>query len=395
MSPYPSAKRQKRDQAGAQHSHVRLPDRETKSKSQSVPLKRKVSSRSQSQPEPVPGSVSAPPQHKGKSNPLPHRDAGSASSKHKENSRREHLPAFAPLKRKSSKSTSKPEPKPKPRPDSLATQVQAASKPAPEPGRYSQLEAEPDPLNHLLNTLDDLDRASHLGKLQTNVTAARNLLCSARGSLKTYQSHVARLSREIRRTRQYAEQVVAGETNFDARTDKERGSKGEEFLVTERYLRRRGRRIARGRANLEVGEKLLEKQHRLCAHTNGLYKAVRRWVQALQTLAGLWTRIWDLYESMNQVGPSSRAQSISTQWMNNTKVSLWRHLLQVEMEVQTASREVTEAQTALAKDSLVKWEEDALDWGAGVIDIAQELPFALLCSIKHLSRSSTKMRTEG
>ncbi|ETI24082.1 hypothetical protein G647_03451 [Cladophialophora carrionii CBS 160.54] len=359
MSPYSSAKRQKRDQAGAQHSHGRLSDRETKSKSQSVPLKRRVSSRSQSQPEPVPGSVSAPPQHKGKSNPPPHRDAGSASSKHKENSRREHLPAFAPLKRKLSKSTSKP--KPKPRLDSLATQEKAASKPAPEPGRYPQLEAEPDPLNHLLNTLDDLDRASHLGKLQTNVTAARNLLSAARGSLRTYQSHVARLSGEIRRTRQYAEEVVAGETNFDARADKERGNKGEEFLVTEKYLRRRGRRIARSRANLELGEKLLEEQRRLYAHTEGLYKAVRWWVQALQTLAGLWTRIWDLYESMNQVGPSSRAQSISTQWLDNTQASLWRHLIQVEMEVQTTSREVTEAQTALAKDSLVKWEEDALD----------------------------------
>jgi hypothetical protein len=165
--------------------------------------------------------------------------------------------------------------------------------------------------------------------------------------------------------------------------------------VTEKYLRRRRRRIARGRVNLEIGEKLLEKQGRLCAHADGLYEAVRQWVQALQTLASLWTRIWNLYESMNEVGPSSRPRNISTEWKQHTKTSLWRHLVQIETEVQTASREANEAQAALAKDSLAIWEEHALDWGARIIGMAHELPFSLLCGIKHLPRGNTKRSTEG
>ncbi|EXJ61077.1 hypothetical protein A1O7_05230 [Cladophialophora yegresii CBS 114405] len=228
--PYPAARRQKLNQASAQHSHVRLPERVSKSKSQSqsVPLKRKVlstarsqpertpdfarprrkvSSWFQSQPEPVLVPESVPPQRTGKSNPPPHRDVRSASSKHRVDSRLEHPPTFVPSKHESSKSTSKP----KPRPDSSPKQ----QNPAPEAGRHPHLEAAPDPLNHLLNTLDDLDRASHLGKLRTNVTAARNLLSSAKCSLRTYQSQVARLSSEMCRTRRYAEQIVAGKTNLD------------------------------------------------------------------------------------------------------------------------------------------------------------------------------------
>ncbi|KAJ9602007.1 hypothetical protein H2200_013566 [Cladophialophora chaetospira] len=238
-----------------------------------------------------------------------------------------------------------------------------------------------DAFNQFLNTLDGLDRETHLGCLTRSIIAAEKHVEATKIVTDTWGERYSNVLFEVKRTRKHANQVVAFEIDFDARSEKEK-DKGEEYLNTKKYLRRRARRIERGTSLLDQVESLLEKEGRLFALTNQLRDTLTRLIGGVENLEGFWTMIWGISDDMNQAGPSRRPRHSRLAWNDHWETSLPGELARIETQIQRAEEEGEDAQIAIAMEALTEDELATLAWVEATIAEEDELPFAQLCAFK-------------